>query len=161
MTRVLFAVLLVGAFGMFAWTVRRFARLIFSAQPQDRTDHVGARIDSVLRFFFAQKKVVEKTTLPSKRWPRFVSAMGSKYHFIIFWGFLVITIGSVETLIQGLFPSFSLALVLGGTLASAIYTCIDVFCGLVLVVIGFAFFRRTVLQPRLIPMSRDAAASRS
>ena len=43
--------------------------------------------------------------------------MGSKYHFFIFWGFLVITIGSVETLIQGLFPSFSLALVLGGTLA--------------------------------------------
>ena len=42
--------------------------------------------------------------------------MGSKYHFFIFWGFLVITIGSVETLIQGLFPSFSLALVLGDTL---------------------------------------------
>ncbi|HEY5450164.1 MAG TPA: (Fe-S)-binding protein [Polyangia bacterium] len=158
MTRVLFAVLLVAAFGMFAWTVWRFARLMFSARPEDRTDRTGERIDSVLRFFFAQKKVVEKTTLPSKRWPRFVSAMGSKYHFIIFWGFLVITIGSVETLIQGLFPSFSLALVLGGTLASAIYTCIDVFCGLVLVVIGFAFFRRIVLQPRLIPMSRDAAA---
>src|SRR3954471_3298845 len=158
MTRVLFAVLLVAAFGMFAWTVWRFARLIFSARPEDRTDRVGARIDSVIRFFFGQKKVVEKTTLPSKRWPRFVSAMGSKYHFFIFWGFLVITIGSVETLIQGLFPSFSLALVLGGTIASGLYACIDFFCGLVLVVIGFAFFRRIVLQPRLIPMGRDAAA---
>src|SRR3954471_4215241 len=158
MTRVLFAVLLVAAFGMFAWTVWRFARLIFSARPEDRTDRVGARIDSVIRFFFGQKKVVEKTTLPSKRWPRFVSAMGSKYHFFIFWGFLVITIGSVETLIQGLFPSFSLALVLGGTIASGLYACIDFFCGLVLVVIGFAFFRRIVLQPRLIPMVRDAAA---
>src|SRR4051795_5490561 len=158
MTRVLFAVLLVAAFGMFAWTVWRFARLIFSARPQDRTDRVGARIDSVIRFFFGQKKVVEKTTLPSKRWPRFVSAMGSKYHFFIFWGFLVITIGSVETLIQGLFPSFSLRLVLGDTLAAALYTCIDFFCGLVLPIIGFAFSRRIVLQPRLIPMSRDAAA---
>src|SRR3982751_5703934 len=158
MRRVVFAVLLVAAFGMFAWTVRRFARMIFSARPQDRTDRVGARIDSVIRFFFGQKKVVEKTTLPSKRWPRFVSAMGSKYHFFIFWGFLVITIGSVETLIQGLFPAFSLALVLGGTIASGLYACIDFFCGLVLVVIGFAFFRRIVLQPRLIPMVRDAAA---
>ena len=53
MTRVLFAVLLVAAFGMFAWTVLRFARLIFSARPQDRTDRVGARIDSVMRFFFS------------------------------------------------------------------------------------------------------------
>src|SRR5262249_7681906 len=113
---------------------------------------------SVMRFFFGQKKVVEKTSLPSKRWPRFVTAMGSKYHFFIFWGFLVITIGSVETLIQGLFPSFSLAVVLGETLASALYSCIDFFCGLVLIVIGFAFFRRIVLQPRLIPMTRDAAA---
>jgi Fe-S oxidoreductase len=154
----LFAALLVAAFAMFAWTVRRFARLIFSARPLDRTDHVGARIDSVLRFFFGQQKVVEKTTLPARRWPRFVSAMGSKYHFFIFWGFLVITIGSVETLIQGLFPSFSLRLILGGTLAGALYGCIDFFCGLVLLVIAFSFFRRIVLQPRLIPMSRDAAA---
>src|SRR5215831_11452556 len=158
MKRALFAVLLVAAFAMFAWTVRRFARLIFSARPQDRTDQVAARIDSVMRFFFGQKKVVEKTTLPAKRASRFVSAMGSKYHFFIFWGFLVITIGSVETLIQGLFPTFSLRLVLGDTLAGALYSCIDFFCGLVLVVIGFSFFRRIVLQPRLIPMSRDAAA---
>ncbi|HEY7372499.1 MAG TPA: (Fe-S)-binding protein [Polyangia bacterium] len=158
MRRALFAVLLVAAFAMFAWTVRRFARLIFSARPLDRTDHVGARIDSVMKFFFGQKKVVEKTTLPAKRWRRFVSAMGSKYHFIIFWGFLVITIGSVEILIQGLFPSFSLRLILGNTLASWLYGCIDVFCGLVLIVIGFAFFRRIVLQPRLIPISRDAVA---
>jgi len=158
MTRVVFAVLLVAAFGMFAWTVWRFARLIFSARPQDRTDRVRERIDSVMRFFFGQKKVVEKTTLPSKRWPRFVSAMGSKYHFFIFWGFLLITIGSVETLIQGLFPSFSLALVLGETVASALYTVIDFFCGLVLAIIAFAFFRRIVLQPRLIPFTRDAAA---
>src|SRR5262245_22016808 len=158
MTRVIFAVLLVAAFGMFAWTVWRFARLIFSARPQDRTDRVGARIDSVMRFFFGQKKVVEKTSLPSKRWPRFVSAMGSKYHFFIFWGFLVITIGSVETLIQGLFPSFSLAVVLGDTLGGALYRMIDVFCGLVLIIIGFALLRRIVLQPQLIPMTRDAAA---
>jgi len=158
MRRALFAVLLVAAFAMFAWTVRRFARLIFSARPLDRTDQVGARIDSVMRFFFGQKKVVEKTSLPAKRASRFVTAMGSKYHFFIFWGFLVITIGSVETLIQGVFPSFSLRLVLGDTLAPALYRCIDFFCGLVLAIIGFAFFRRIVLQPRLIPMTRDAAA---
>ena len=69
----------------------------------------------MLRYFFGQKKVVEKTTLPAKRWPRFVSALGSKYHFLIFWGFIVITVGSAETLIQGLFPSFSLGGVLGET----------------------------------------------
>ena len=75
----------------------------------------------MLVFFFGQKKVVEKTTLPAKRLPRFVTAMGSKYHFFIFWGFIVITIGSVETLIQGLFPSFSLLALIGDTLGGALY----------------------------------------
>src|SRR5262245_58509569 len=102
MRRVAFAILLVAALAMFAWTVRRFMKMLAAARPDKRTDHANDRIMSVLVFFFGQKKVVEPTTLPAKRLPKFVSALGSKYHFIIFWGFLVITIGSVDTLIQGL-----------------------------------------------------------
>ncbi len=158
MRRVAFALLLAAALAMFAWTLRRFVRMLLAARPDRRTDRPLERVDSVLRYFFGQKKVVEKTNIPAKRLPGFVRAMGSKYHFFIFWGFLVITIGSTETLIQGLFPGFSLRLVLGETLAAGLYRTIDVFCGLVLALVLFAFFRRVVLQPRLIPLSRDAAA---
>jgi Fe-S oxidoreductase len=158
MRRVLFALVLAAALGFFAWTVRRFLRMFVAARPEGRTDQPLERVESVLTYFFGQRKVIEPTTLPAKRLPRFVSALGSKYHFIIFWGFIVITIGSAELLAQGLFPSFSLRLLLGDTLAGGLYAMIDFFCGLVLAVIAFAFFRRIVLQPRLIPMSRDAAA---
>ncbi len=158
MRRIAFAILLVAALAMFAWTARRFMRMLAAARPEGRSDRPKDRLASVLVFFFGQKKVVEATTLPAKRLPRFVSAMGSKYHFFIFWGFIVITIGSVETLIQGLVPTFTLHSVVGHTLGGFIYRSIDVFCFLVLGIIGFAFFRRIVLQPRLIPMSRDAAA---
>ena len=158
MRRIAFAILLVAALAMFAWTARRFLRMLAAARPESRGDRPKDRLASVLVFFFGQKKVVEATTLPAKRLPKFVSAMGSKYHFFIFWGFIVITIGSVETLIQGLFPTFALHSVFGDTVAGFIYRSIDVFCFLVLGIIGFAFFRRIVLQPRLIPMSRDAAA---
>ncbi len=158
MRRVVFAVLLAAAFGMFAWTLRRFARMIFAGRPEDRTDHALERVDSVLHYFFGQKKVVEKTSLPSKRWPAFVTALGSKYHFIIFWGFIVITVGSVETLIQGLAPGFSWRLLIGDVLANMLVATIDLFSALVLALVVFAVFRRVVLQPRLIPMSRDAAA---
>jgi Fe-S oxidoreductase len=157
MSRIVFAALLVAAFGMFAWTVWRFARMIFAGRPLDRTDHPMERVDSVLHFFFGQKKVIEKTSLPAKRWPAFVTALGSKYHFIIFWGFIVITIGSVETLIQGLFPGFGWHLLIGDVLANMLNATIDLFCGLVLALVVFAVFRRTVLQPRLIPMTPDAA----
>lgn len=156
--RIIFALLLAAALGAFAWTLRRFGRLIATGRPEDRTDRVGDRLQSVWAYFFGQKKVVEKTTLPARRWPRFVNAMGSKYHFVIFWGFIIITVGTGETLLQGLAPSFSMAALLGDRLGEALYTTIDVCTLLVLLVIGFAVFRRTVLRPRLIPMSRDAAA---
>ncbi len=157
MKRVLFAVAVAAALGMFAWTLRRFTRMLRAGRPDARTDRVEERVDSVLRYFLGQKKVVEKTELPAKRAPRFVSALGSKYHFVIFWGFIIITIGTAETLVQGLFPSFSLAL-FGAPFAHALYAFIDWTTLAVLVVILFAVFRRLVLQPRLIPMTRDAAA---
>jgi Fe-S oxidoreductase len=158
MRRAVFAVLLAASLAMFAWTVRRVGKLILSGRPESRTDHPGQRLRSVLVYFFGQKKVVEKTRLPAAHWQRFVSALGSKYHFFIFWGFIVITIGSVEILIQGLVPGFSWSLLIGETAAGVLYRMIDVFCALVLGIILFAFFRRIVLRPQLIPMSRDAAA---
>ncbi|HXI55951.1 MAG TPA: (Fe-S)-binding protein [Polyangia bacterium] len=158
MKRVIFTVVLLGAVALFAWTVRRFARLIFAGRPDNRTDRIGDRVASVMAYFFGQKKVVEKTVIPAARARRLVSAIGSKYHFIIFWGFIVITVGTVETLIQGLFPSFALTDLLGETLGHFVYASIDVATVLVLAMIAFAVFRRVVLKPRLIPMSRDAAA---
>jgi Fe-S oxidoreductase len=157
MKRVLFAVAVAAALGMFAWTLRRFVRMFRAGRADDRTDRTEERIGSVLQYFFAQKKVIEKTSLPAKRLPRFVSALGSKYHFLIFWGFIIITLGTGETVVQGLFPSVSL-LLLGAPVAHAIYAVLDWCTLVVLVVIAFAVFRRLVLQPRLIPMSRDAAA---
>src|SRR3954471_11492861 len=158
MKRIIFALVLTAALAAFAWTLRRFGRLLATGRPESRTDRAGDRLYSVWAYFFGQKKVVEKTTLPARRWPRFVSAMGSKYHFVIFWGFIIITVGTGETLVQGLLPSFSLAGVLGARIGEGIYTAIDVCVLLVLLVIGFAVFRRMVLRPSLIPMSRDAAA---
>ena len=157
MKRVVFALALLAALGMFAWTVRRFVRMLRGGRPEARNDHPEARVDSVLRYFFGQKKVVEKTTLPARRMPRFVTWLGSRYHFLIFWGFIIITIGSGETLIQGLFPSFSLA-ILGAPFAHALYAVIDWSTLIVLAVIVFAVIHRMVLQPRLIPMTHDAGA---
>ena len=134
-----------------------YPQTLRAGRGDDRFDHTEQRVESVLQYFFGQKKVVEKTSLPAKRLPAFVSWLGSKYHFLIFWGFIVITLGTVETIVQGLFPSFSLELA-GKLVAHAVYWLIDWSTLIVLVVILFAVFRRMVLQPRLIPMSHDAAA---
>jgi Fe-S oxidoreductase len=158
MKRALFAALLFMSLALFAWTMRRFGRMVMGGRKAALPPAPGARLASVMAYFFGQKKVIEKANIPSARAQRLVRAIGSKYHFLIFWGFLIITIGTGETLIQGLFPSFSLAAILGDTLAQALWATMDVANVIVLLMIAFAVFRRVVLQPRLIPMSRDAAA---
>jgi len=158
MKRVVFLALLLSALGLFTWTLRRFGRQIASGRPIDLGGRTSERVASVLTYFFGQKKVVEKAVIPAARWQRLVTAVGSKYHFLIFWGFLVITIGTTETLIQGLFPSFSLAVLLPDGVARGLWAVMDVANVIVLGMIAFAVFRRVVLKPRLIPMSRDAAA---
>jgi len=156
--RLVFALVLLSSMALFAWTVRRFARMVLAGKPEPRFDRIGERIGSIITFFFGQRKVIEKAVIPSNRMQWFVTAIGSKYHFLIFWGFMIITVGTTELVIQGLFPAFDLTLVLGETLALWTWTAIDWANLVVLALIGFSVFRRVVLQPRLIPMSRDAAA---
>jgi Fe-S oxidoreductase len=156
--RIVFAALLALSLAMFAWTLRRFGRMILAGRPDRRLDRIGQRLASVLAFFFGQKKVVEPADIPSRRWPRFVRAVGSRYHVLIFWGFLLITIGTAELLAQGLFPQFTLAALIGDGPARMLEAVIDVLDLAVLAAIAFAVFRRLYLQPRLIPMTRDAAA---
>jgi Fe-S oxidoreductase len=155
--RVIFGVLLLASLGAFAWTMRRFVRMILAGRPENRADRIGERLGSVLEYFFGQKKVVEQVTIPARRATGLVTAIGSRYHFFIFWGFIIITLGTVELLAQGLFPALAWSLLLGETVASFLETLIDWSTLIVLAMIVFGVIRRTVLVPRLIPMSRDAA----
>ena len=61
------------------------------AEPRPRTDQLGARLASVAIYFFGQKKVAEEG-------PQHLT---SKHHLLIFWGFLLITIATADTLISG------------------------------------------------------------
>jgi hypothetical protein len=154
--RVVFAALFLASLAAFAWTSRRYVRMILAGRPEPRFDRVGDRLRSVLEYFLGQKKVAEQVQIPSRRAPGLVSAVGSRYHLLIFWGFLIITVGTAETMLQGLFPSFSWQLIIGERAAGLLDTVIDISNLVVLAMLAFAFVRRIVLVPRLIPMSRDA-----
>ena len=75
----------------------------------------------------------------------------------IFWGFLIITVGTGELVVNGVVPAFHLSTFTGRALYAALAWLIDLMNLVVLVMIGFAFFRRLVVRPRLIPMNLDAA----
>src|SRR5262249_37661018 len=76
---------------------------------------------------------------------------------------LIITIGTADVMLSGVAPSLSLAKLLAskpGTAGASVYGVlawlIDFMNLVVLAMVGYGFFRRIVLQPRLIPMNLDA-----
>ncbi len=151
MRTVIFVFLLAAAGGFFVRTMRDMVRAMVRGvdDPRPRFDVLGERIRSVLVFFLGQKKVV------TGRGPLQSPLMWSWHHLIIFWGFLVITVASVEILVNGLIPSLSLAL-LPDLIYVPLKALIDILNLAVFLIVGWAFFRRIVLKPKLIPMNLDA-----
>jgi hypothetical protein len=104
-------------------------------------------------YFFGQKKVAEEG--PGHR--------TSKHHLIIFWGFLIITVATADTVVSSAIPGLSLRL-LPDFMFLPLYAVIDVFNALVLLMILWAYTRRIFVKPRLIrgtstPGSSSGAAS--
>jgi Fe-S oxidoreductase len=69
-------------------------------------------------------------------------------HATIFWGFVVLTAGTVEIFIQGVFPAFSYRSLLPQPLYLLYSLSQDAFALFVLGAVSFAFYRRLVLHPK-------------
>jgi Fe-S oxidoreductase len=148
MSIVLFVILLATALTFFARTIWLFGRAVATGapDPRPRIDQLGARLHSVGLYFFAQKKVAEEGPLHRS----------SKHHLFIFWGFLVITIATVDMLVSGVVPPLALHRWLPGPLYKPLYGLIDVFNLIVLAMVLWAVIRRVLVRPALIPMTLDA-----
>jgi Fe-S oxidoreductase len=127
-------VLVLGA-GFFALNVQRLVSYLQLGYAENRTDHPLVRLRNVLEIGIAQKKI-------------FRDPVAGPMHALIFWGFMVLTAGTVEILIAGVFPAFSYALFLPRPLYAAYAASQDVFALLVIAAVGFALYRRLVLHPK-------------
>ena len=147
MTQVIFILLLAASLAFFARTSWLFGRAVFAgvADPRPRLDDIPGRLMDVGIYFFGQKKVAEEG--PGHR--------TSKHHLFIFWGFLIITIATVDIIVSGVIPGLSLHL-LPDFLFKPLYGLIDVFNAIVLAMVIWAVIRRTIVQPKLIPWNLDA-----
>ena len=132
---VVFLFVLVLSAGFFALNVQRLVSYLRLGHAEGRLDHPLTRIRNVLEIGIAQKKI-------------FRDPVAGPMHAIIFWGFLVLTAGTMEILIAGVFPSFSYALVLPHVLYQGYSASQDIFALLVVASIGFALYRRLVVHPR-------------
>jgi Fe-S oxidoreductase len=147
MSTLIFVLLLTASFAFFGRTLWIFGRGVAAGVPdaRPRLDQLPQRLMDVGIYFIGQKKVAEEGPLHRT----------SKHHLFIFWGFLIITIATVDIIVSGVFPSISLRL-LPDFIYVPLYIAIDVMNLMVLTMIIWAIIRRTLVRPALIPMTLDA-----
>ena len=129
-----FLFILVVASGFFALNVQRLVAYLHLGHAEDRGDHPLIRIRNLLAIGIAQKKI-------------FRDPVAGPMHALIFWGFMVLTAGTVEILISGVFPLFSYGKILPRPIYLAYSASQDVFALLVIAAVGFALYRRLVVHP--------------
>jgi Fe-S oxidoreductase len=131
---VVFLFILVLAAGFFALNVQRLVRYMRIGYDEDRSDHPWQRLKNVLTVGIAQTKILR-------------DPIAGAMHATIFWGFIVLTIGTVEILIQGVFPRFAFDDILPRRLYGFYVVTQDAFAVLVLGAVAYAYYRRLVLRP--------------
>src|SRR5215212_4794260 len=134
-SNVVFLFILTAAAGFFALNVQRLVRYMQVGLAEDRTGEPFTRLKNVLTIGIAQTKI-------------FRDPIAGIMHATIFWGFMVLTAGTVEILIQGAWPGFSYERILWHPLYVLYSASQDGFALLVLGAIAFAYYRRLVLHPR-------------
>lgn len=123
---------IIAAFAAFFWRLSQIVRFIRLGKGTLATDHPAQRFNDLLIKGFGQKLVLRQP-----------AGIG---HFVIFWGFFIITYGTLEALINGLFPPFSFAWM--GPIYWLMNTLQDGFGLLVMAALAVALFRRLVLRPK-------------
>ncbi len=117
--------------------VYRLVKILLLGTKEDRFDQIGERIRSVVVFVLGQRRVIREP-----------AGIG---HFFIFWGFVFITIGTIEAFIKGVWPGFTYRTILDpvglGFLYLPLNLIIDLISIAVLIALVVALYRRFIAKP--------------
>ncbi|HYR39055.1 MAG TPA: (Fe-S)-binding protein, partial [Methylomirabilota bacterium] len=135
-----FYALIVVALVLFAQRAIFLLRLMLAGKPAARWDKVPQRLVAVLVYVFGQARLLQNDF-----WPGLM-------HATIFWGFVVLTLGTIEFFGQGMAEGFHLPL-LSNTPHYLILE--DAFSVAVIAAIAYAAYRRLVTKPRRLTLSPE------
>jgi Fe-S oxidoreductase/nitrate reductase gamma subunit len=133
-----------GAAAFFALAMARHLRVFAAAHGTGPSpvDRLPLRIGGLLLYVVAQSKM-------------FKDRRAGVMHAAIFWGFVLLTIGTANVVTGGLVQAV-ISWPFGGVLWTAVSALQNVVAVAVLVAIGYAFVRRLVTKPARLTFTRDA-----
>jgi Fe-S oxidoreductase len=126
---------------LFALQMGRHLRVFATAQPATVADQAERRFDALIRFAIVQVRM-------------FRDPSAGLLHALIFWGFVILTIGTADRVTFGLVHAV-LAWPVDGWMWRLLLALQNLLAVLVLVGVGWALFRRLVSRPRRLTLSRD------
>ncbi|PWU23379.1 MAG: hypothetical protein C5B48_08660 [Candidatus Rokuibacteriota bacterium] len=135
-----FYALIVVALALFARRVLYLVRLMLKGKPAVRWDHLPSRFGKLLVYVLGQARLIG-----GDFWPGLM-------HATIFWGFIILTLGTLEFFGKGVTESFSLPF-LSNTAGYLILE--DLFSVAVIAAVAYAVFRRLVTRPRRLTLSGE------
>ena len=134
-SNLLFAVMLAVALGFFARSARRLNRWLDIGHDEVRTDHPDQRTKNFLLIGLGQSKILR-------------DPVGGMMHALVFWGFCVLGLGTLEIMVQGLYTPFTWDVVLPRFLYLPYVVSQEVFAVFVLIPVAYLLYRRLVIKPK-------------
>ncbi len=131
-----------GAAAFFALAMARHLRVFAAARNASPTDRPGARLWGTLRYGIVQTRM-------------FRDMQAGLLHAGIFWGFVLLTIGTANIVTGGLIEAI-LSIPFDGALWVAVSAMQNIVAVIVLVSIAWAYWRRLVTKPKRLTLNRDA-----
>ncbi len=131
-----------GAAAFFALAMARHLRVFAAARPAAPTERIGARLWGAVRYGLVQTRMF--------RDPR-----AGLLHAGIFWGFVLLTVGTANIATGGLVQAL-VSIPVDGALWAAVNAMQNVVALVVLASVGYAFWRRLVTRPARLTFNRDA-----
>lgn len=122
------------------WTLYRLLKAQKGQGP--KVDRVLARIWTTIQNVLGHRALLQRP------------AIGIA-HFTIFWGFLIITVGTLEQFATTLYAEAHFTF-LGDRLYRSFLSLHDFFTLAVLVAVGYALWRRVIIRPEGLGKSKDA-----
>jgi hypothetical protein len=130
---ILFALLLLAAFGLFTWQVRKIRANILVGRDRDMSGHFGERLNKTLLVAFGQQKMFKRVT-------------PALLHLVVYVGFLVINVEVIEIIIDGLFGTHRFLSFLG-PVYDVLMATNEVLAALVIVAVAAFWWRRNHNPP--------------
>lgn len=130
-----FAVILAGGLWMFSQQAQRLVRWLKLAKDEVRTDYPDIRTKNFLLIGLAQTKILR-------------DPLGGLMHALVFWGFCVLGLGTVEIMIQGLYTPFTWNVILPQLLYVPYLFSQEAFAVFVLIPVFYLLYRRLVIRPK-------------